>query len=262
MTNRTCQNCKKAMGALDASYLYYSQIVCKACMMKLEKKFQAPSSTNNNETDIPIEEEQLEQEKDVKCQSPAEEDRATADLKKDTENIKDNTSSGEVDNNLAQNVATDSSERASEKCETNLDKEAAYQPSPQQESPIEISDYVERAVRQQTGYIGRHWRGELPLAVSFWINVILIDLFLKSVEVLSAAFLHNPPTSAHITIINNPFVIMILYPWQIMGLWRSCNRHIETTGKRFWARTAQVLVVLGFIATLCNLASSWPLYNL
>jgi hypothetical protein len=232
-------------------------------MIKLENQFQTSGSTNDNiETEIPIAEEQIEQDKDVKCQIPAAEDRATADLKKDTENIKDNTSSGEDDNNLAQKVAGESSGRASEKCETNLEKDAAYQPSSKQESPIEISAYVERTVREQTGYIRRHWRGELPLAVSFWINVILIDLFLKSVEVLSAAFLHNPTTGAHVTIIHNPFVIMILYPWQIMGLWRSCDRHIETTGKRFWARTAQVLVVLGFIATLSDLVSSWPLYNL
>jgi len=263
MTNRNCQNCKKALGALDASYLYYSQVVCKACMIKLENQFQAPGSTNDNiETDIPIAEEQSEQDKDVQLQIPKTEDRATSDLKKDTEHLKDNASSGEEDNNPAQKADEESSERASEKCKTNLEKEAVNQPSLEQENPIEISAYVERTVRKKMGYIGRHWRGELPLAVSFWINVFLIDLFLKSVEVLSAAFLHNPSRSTHVAIIHNPFVIMILYPWQIMGLWRSCDRHIETTGKRFWARTAQVVVVLGFIATLRNLASSWPLYNL
>jgi hypothetical protein len=263
MTTRSCQNCKKALGPLDESYLYYSQVVCKACMIKLENQFQAPGSTNDNiETETPIAEEQSEQDKDVKYQSPAADDKVTADPEKDAENIKNRASSGQVDNNLAQKAAEDSSEGDSEKCEINLEKEAVNEPSSKQESPIDISAYVERAVRKQTGYIGRHWRGELPLAVSFWINVILIDLFLKSVEVLSAAFIHNPSRSTHVTIIHNPFVIMILYPWQIMGLWRSCDRHIETTGKWFWARTAQVLVVLGFIATLSDLVSSWPLYNL
>lgn len=262
MTERKCQNCKKALAPLDESYLYYSQVICKECMIKMESQFQAPGSTNDNiETKTPIAEERSEQDKDVKCQSPAAEDKATADLNKDTEDLKDNASSGQVDNNLVQKAATESSERASEKFETNLEKEAVSQPSSKQESPIDISAYVERAVRKQMGYIGRHWRGELPLAVSFWINVVLVDLFLKSVELLSIAFIHNPSRGTHITIIHSPFIILILYPWQIMGLWRSCNRHIEATGKRFWARTAQVLVVLGFIATLSDLVSSWPLYN-
>ena len=293
MTERKCQNCKKALGALDESYLYYSQVICKECMIKMESQFQAPGSTDDNvETETSIAEEQSEQDKDVqlqipeaekvtaglkkesenikdleqdrnvKCQTPAAEDKATADLNKDTEDLKDNASSGQVDNNLVQKAATESSERASEKFETNFEKEAVSQPSSKQESPIDISAYVERAVRKQMGYIGRHWRGELPLAVSFWINVVLVDLFLKSVELLSIAFIHNPSRGTHITIIHSPFVILILYPWQIMGLWRSCNRHIEATGKRFWARTAQVLVVLGFIVTLSDLVLSWPLYNL
>jgi hypothetical protein len=297
MTGRNCQNCKKAIGSRDASYLYFGQVICKACMIKMEEKFQVPGSTgsanSNTETESPIAEAQLEQDKDIKRQTPATEDRAAADLekesenikdleqdrnvkchapaaeekatddlKKDTEDLKDNVSAEQDDNNSAKEVATESSEQETKKCETNLDKEAVSQPSSNQEKPIEISVYVEKAVRKQTGYIGRHWRGELSLATSFWINVVLIDFILKSAELISAAFLHNPLTGTHVTIIHNPFVIMILYPWQIIGLWRSSERHIETTGKRFWARTAQVLVVLGFIATLSKLVWSWPLYDL
>ena len=263
----------------------------------MEEKFQVPGSTgstnSNAETESTIAEEQLEQDKDIKCQTPAAEDKAAADLEKesenikdleqdkdikcqtpaaeekakddlekDTEDLKDNASSEQDDNNPAREVAIESSEHESKEGETNLDKEAVSEPSSKQENPLEISVYVEKAVRKQTGYIGRHWRGELSLAVSFWINVVLIDFILKSAELISAAFLHNPSTGTHVTIIHNPLVIMILYPWQIIGLWRSSERHIETTGKRFWARTAQVLVALGFIATLSKLVWSWPLYDL
>ena len=266
MTTRNCQNCKKVIGSRDESFLYFSQVICKECMIKMEKKFQVPGSTNsadsNTEAETPIAEEQLEQNKDIKCQIPAAEEKAASDLKEDTEDLKDDASSGRDDNNSAQQVAAESGEQASKECETNLEKEAESQPSSKQDNPIEISAYVEKAVRKQTSYIGRHWRGELPLAVSFWINVFLIDFILKSAEAISFAFLHNPSTGTHVTIIHNPFVIMILYPWQIIGLWRSCERHIETTGKRFWARTAQVLVALGFIATLSHLVASWPLYDL
>ncbi|MHC4205205.1 MAG: hypothetical protein ACYSTT_11200 [Planctomycetota bacterium] len=265
-------------------------------MTKMEEMFQVPGSTDSNtETETTTAEERPEQEQDkeLECQIPATEEKATADLNKDTENIKDleqdedvkyqtpaveekgtadlekdtedlkvKASSGQNDSNSAQQAATESSEQPSKECKTNFDEEAECQPSFKQETVIEISKYVERTVRKETGYIGRHWRGELSLATSFWINLFLIDIFLKSVEMLTAAFIHNFSTSAHVSIIHNPFIIMILYPWQIIGLWRSCDRHIEATGKRFWARTAQVLVVLGFIATFSKLVLSWPLYNL
>ena len=266
MTTRNCQNCENPIGSRDESYLYFSQIICKACMMKMEEKFHIPDSTSstdsNTKTEIPVTEEQLEQDKDIECQTLAAEEKAPAELEKDVENLKDNTSSGQDDNNPLQQVATESSGQDSEKCETTFDEEAAFQPSLKQESVIEISEYVERTIRKQTGYIGRHWRGELSLATSFWINIFLVDLFLKSVEILTSAFIHNFSTGTHVSIIHNPFIIMILYPWQIIGLWRSCDRHIKTTGKRFWARTAQVLVVLGFIATLSHLVASWPLYDI
>lgn len=263
MTGRNCQNCGKAIGSRDESFLYFSQVICKACMMKMEEKFQVPGSTNDNiETEVPVTEERSEQDKNMECQTSAAEEKTPAELEKDVEDLKENASSGQDDNNSLQQVATESNGQDSEKCETNLDKEAAFQPSLKQESVIEISEYVERTIRKQTGYIGRHWRGELSLATSFWINVFLVDLFLKSVEILTSAFIHNFSTSTHVSIIHNPFIIMILYPWQIIGLWRSCDRHIETTGKWFWARTAQVLVVLGFIATLSHLVASWPLYDI
>jgi|GEM_PF-304505 len=147
------------------------------------------------------------------------------------------------------------------KCKINLDKEAAYLPPIKQEKLIESSEFVERSASKKRGYIRKHWHGELSLAVSFWINLFLFNFVLRLVDVLSAEIIHNPLTYARATIIYNAFNITIIYPWQIIGLWRSCNRHIDATNKRFWARTAQILVVLGLIATFGNLATSWPVYQ-
>jgi len=112
-------------------------------------------------------------------------------------------------------------------------------------------------------YIQKHWRGEFSLAISFWINLFLINvvIYLFWALLLYSEAIENPITSARVTIIYTTFVLMIVYPWQIIGLWRSCSHHIEKSGKRFWARTAQVLVVLGFIGTLSNLNLSWPTYK-
>lgn len=112
-------------------------------------------------------------------------------------------------------------------------------------------------------YIQRHWRGELSLAVSFWINSFLLNV---AIMLLNAFFsysgiIENPVSAARFSFIYSAFVLLIVYPWQIIGLWRSCNNHIGRSGKRFWPRTVQVLIVLGLILSLGKLETSWPVYK-
>ncbi len=112
-------------------------------------------------------------------------------------------------------------------------------------------------------YIKKHWRGELSLAVSFWINLLLINFVIRLVEKLLFynEVIKNPVIAARVSFVYAAFALLIIYPWQFVGLWRACNYRIKTGGKRFWARTTQVLVVLGFICTLSNLNLSWPIYK-
>lgn len=149
------------------------------------------------------------------------------------------------------------------KCKNILDKEAAYLPSSKQQSCNEIHEVIEKKPSQKINYIRKHWRGELSLAVSFWINLFLLNIVILLLWTLLgySEILKNPVTSACVIIIFIAFALFVVYPWQIIGLWRSCNRHIKIYGKHFWARTAQVLVVLGIIGTLLNLNSYWPTYK-
>lgn len=112
-------------------------------------------------------------------------------------------------------------------------------------------------------YIQKHWRGELSLAVSFWINLLLINFVIRLVEKLLFynEVIKNPVIAARVSFVYAAFALLIIYPWQFVGLWRACNYRIKTGGKRFWARATQVLVVLGFICTLSNLNLSWPIYK-
>jgi len=111
-------------------------------------------------------------------------------------------------------------------------------------------------------YILKHWRGELSLAISYWVNLILIQgiaTFLVNWFAQSSPINH-PVIAARVGIII-VIIVLFIYIWQIVGLWRSCNRHVAVYGKAFWARTAQVLVVFGLIATLGNLASYGRIYR-
>jgi hypothetical protein len=112
-------------------------------------------------------------------------------------------------------------------------------------------------------YIYKHWRGELSLAVSFWINFFLLNVALRlfAVWFTQSTPVKHPVIASRIIIIYLILFLVICYPWQIIGLWRACNRHIKESGKNLWARTAQVLVILGFLGTLANLNLSWPTYK-
>lgn len=112
-------------------------------------------------------------------------------------------------------------------------------------------------------YIRKHWRGELSLAVSFWINLFLpnIAFMLFDTWLTQNSIIEHPQIAGRVTIIYAIVRLGLVYPWQIIGLWRASKRHIEATGKRFWARTAQVLVVLGILATIVNVNSLLPAYK-
>ena len=112
-------------------------------------------------------------------------------------------------------------------------------------------------------YILKHWRGELSLATSFWVNVFLTKIGIRIFEMwlTEASPIENPVLASQFTITFRFLALAIVYPWQIIGLWRSANRHVEETKKRFWPGTVKVLVVLGLLGTLGNLSASWPVYK-
>ncbi|MBO1223489.1 MAG: PDZ domain-containing protein [Candidatus Scalindua sediminis] len=111
-------------------------------------------------------------------------------------------------------------------------------------------------------YIRKHWRGELSLAISFWVNVFLINLI---IVFLNKWFTQSSPINHPVIAARASIIIVVLnlfiYAWQIVGLWRACNRHVDVNGRAFWARTAQIIVVLGLIATLGNINSYWGIYK-
>ena len=112
-------------------------------------------------------------------------------------------------------------------------------------------------------YIRRHWRGELSLPVSFWINFFLIYLalallqqFFLTPHILGKVNLGEVAVIYSVTI----FSIVahaIIYPWQIIGVIRACERRIKNRTDRSWAIAAEGVVVLSIAATLAAVFSSY-----
>lgn len=105
------------------------------------------------------------------------------------------------------------------------------------------SDFV--AVRR-ANYIIRHWRGDLSLPISFWINLCLLSF---GYGLAAGVFFEYPSLWSRnyiaYCILTYSLVILGLgMPlWQLVGVWRSAKKHMDRGGWRLWARTAQVAVI-------------------
>src|SRR4051794_16526518 len=104
-------------------------------------------------------------------------------------------------------------------------------------------------VPRRGNYFARHWRGELPLPVSYWVNGALVSV---AVTVLglraqrTIADLNDPRGVLALGIA--VVVIGLLLPvWQFVGVWRSAGQHEERGGRRFWAVAARVMVAVGVL---------------
>jgi len=112
-------------------------------------------------------------------------------------------------------------------------------------------------------YIGKHWRGQLSLATSFWINVFTINIGIRLFDTWlnEASPIENPVVASQVIIIYSFILLAIVYPWQIIGVWRSANRHAEETKNVFWPSVVKITVVLGLSTTFGLLSTSWPVYK-
>jgi hypothetical protein len=107
-------------------------------------------------------------------------------------------------------------------------------------------------------FIARHWRGELPLWVSYWIvNLIASFGAVAAAVVLSTAFASKSgyyPLSTFATLTGTWACIVILAGWQLVGTWRSAERYMTIRAaqgrSRFWGGLAQVAVILSILSNL------------
>ena len=90
----------------------------------------------------------------------------------------------------------------------------------------------------------RHWRGELSLAVAWWGNGVLLTLALLAFE-FNAGRLGIEPLLASragfTTWLVAGLLLWLLLPaWQVIGIFRSAERHAEEIGTLLAARLVQV----------------------
>jgi hypothetical protein len=122
-------------------------------------------------------------------------------------------------------------------------------------------------------YFLDHWHGELSLLKSYWVSTALVVALICSAIFALRLLLESVGQQRGLVALAVwgifCLVALALLIWQFVGLWRSASFHPERGGSVFWARVAQVLVVIvasagiiTWIADSSRFASSGTLADL
>ncbi len=101
-----------------------------------------------------------------------------------------------------------------------------------------------------SNYFVKHWRGELSLGISYWVNCFLVSI----VKIILIVFTSNfplPYRTLYLAIALLAFLPIDI--WMLVGLWRSSNRHEARGGSPIWAAFAKLVIFqagFGFIMLL------------
>jgi hypothetical protein len=102
-------------------------------------------------------------------------------------------------------------------------------------------------------YFLRHWRGQLTLPVSYWVNNWGVTVLCWGLIFAAGKLLDDVSLRAQsATVLGLHVLLLILALWCAVGVWRSAKYHPARGGARVWAAAAQFLVVLGAVGTMSN----------
>jgi hypothetical protein len=71
----------------------------------------------------------------------------------------------------------------------------------------------------------------------------------------------HPVTSAQVAAVFFILAVFVVYPWQIVGVWRSADRYGKQLNSGVWGGVVRVLVVISVLGTAGNLSLSLPVYS-
>lgn len=104
-------------------------------------------------------------------------------------------------------------------------------------------------------WLADHWRGNLSLGVSYWINGTLLAGVVGGLlpTLLETAMLgrESIQLGAALTLVAL-LLGLAIWLWAAVGIWRSADKHPLRGGSGAWATVAKVMVVLGGLSVLAR----------
>ncbi|CAG2144576.1 hypothetical protein CUPL110328_14265 [Cupriavidus plantarum] len=124
-------------------------------------------------------------------------------------------------------------------------------------APAAVSQPAEPPARGR--YVMRHWRGQLPLPVSYWINGTLVATLLgMALPALGKLFgVSDSLRQLAMFSILAICVVYLSWVWSFVGIWRSAGRHAMRGGSTFWAYAARGSVLLGVCAAVGQMVTTY-----
>jgi hypothetical protein len=111
---------------------------------------------------------------------------------------------------------------------------------------------------RRQSYLMRHWRGTLPLGLSYWVNCCLVS---GITSLVLGSFINRVPDMgaslrmlASLSIVSF-FLMMTIWFWSIVGVWRSAGAHVSRGGSRVWAIAARVMIGIGALTMTAKLST-------
>jgi len=109
-------------------------------------------------------------------------------------------------------------------------------------------------------FIKNHWAGNLSLYISFWVNFILITLTYNGIESLVRSNSWQFTVSLPFLVAYLALSRLVVFPWQIVGLLRSCEKHFEHHGQVLKIRAIQGLVIVVIMMNAVGVIDSMQWY--
>jgi hypothetical protein len=92
-------------------------------------------------------------------------------------------------------------------------------------------------------YFVNHWKGKLSLPVSYWVNIVILNIIFFYVTESIAIRIKHPYRIIDFILISSVIYYFTIYLWQIIGNWRCSKRYIND-GKKFWASIVRIILII------------------
>lgn len=111
---------------------------------------------------------------------------------------------------------------------------------------------------KQANYFIRHWRGDLSLGISYWVNGMFGIIFVILTSKLRVEF--QDKASLKLVAVYSLIIfalVLVITAWQAVGVWRSADKHVSRGGSRGWGTVARIAVGFAMLSTFGVLKNNY-----
>ncbi len=102
-------------------------------------------------------------------------------------------------------------------------------------------------------YLRNHWQGHHSLIRSFLVNLVLLRLVIFYLDRFThPPFLEHTYTAVVATTLFFVVGHLIIYPWQIVGVLRACERYLRDLGSAAWVWAIYIGIAVSVVFTLIS----------